>query len=212
MADILREIDEDLRRDNLVKLWRRYGIWIIMGAALIIAMAAGLIFWREYRSERHAAEAERYAAILNETANIPADMAAALSDFARNAEAYKALARLQQAAALIDAGQEQAALTVYQEIARDTQVDNMFRNAALVLWGQRALANEEPVTIEAMMSPVLKPQAPFHFTGRELLGLAMLKSGNMASAKEIFQALADEPQAPAALRARSAELLLTIPN
>ena len=101
---------------------------------------------------------------------------------------------------------------MYQDMAKDNQLDPLFRNAARIMWGQHALSHEEPAVIEATLSDLLNPQAPFHFAAQELIGLAMVKSGNIGRAREIFQALADAPQAPGALRARASELLLTFPE
>ncbi|MGH7226808.1 MAG: hypothetical protein ACRELF_26635, partial [Gemmataceae bacterium] len=35
LSDIFREIDEELRKENLAKLWARHGRWIIVAAILV---------------------------------------------------------------------------------------------------------------------------------------------------------------------------------
>ena len=40
MSDIFREIDEELRRDNLLKLWQRYGRYVI-GVVVLALLIAG---------------------------------------------------------------------------------------------------------------------------------------------------------------------------
>ena len=45
MADIFHEVDEEVRREQLKKLWDRYSIYLIALAVLIVAGVSG---WRGY--------------------------------------------------------------------------------------------------------------------------------------------------------------------
>jgi hypothetical protein len=54
MSDIFREVDEDLRRDRLEKIWKRYGAAFVGAVLLIVAGTAGFVAWRNHQQ----AEAE----------------------------------------------------------------------------------------------------------------------------------------------------------
>ena len=41
MSDILRQIDEDLRKDRLSILWKRYGVYLIIILVIIILSVIG---------------------------------------------------------------------------------------------------------------------------------------------------------------------------
>ena len=41
MSDVLRQIDEDLRKDRILSLWKKYGIFIIVFILLIISSVIG---------------------------------------------------------------------------------------------------------------------------------------------------------------------------
>ena len=45
MADIFHEVDEEVRRERLAKIWERYSVLIIAGCVLIVAAVGG---WRGY--------------------------------------------------------------------------------------------------------------------------------------------------------------------
>ncbi|MGA7040123.1 MAG: tetratricopeptide repeat protein, partial [Pseudolabrys sp.] len=45
MADIFHEVDEEVRREQLKKLWDRYSLYLIAAAILIVAAIAA---WRGY--------------------------------------------------------------------------------------------------------------------------------------------------------------------
>ena len=82
VSDIFNEVDEEVRREQLKKLWERYGNLIIGLAILVVAAVAG---WRgyEYWQSRKAAEAgASYEAALK------------LSDDGKHTEAEAALAKL----------------------------------------------------------------------------------------------------------------------
>ena len=55
MSEIFREIDEELRRDQLLKVWRLYGRYIIAAVVVALAIAGGIVAWRNHQlAERQA--------------------------------------------------------------------------------------------------------------------------------------------------------------
>src|ERR1700758_4052900 len=64
VSDIFREIDEELRRDNLLKLWARYGRYIIAVAIAALVIAGGIVAWREHQLTERRAQSTRYAGAL----------------------------------------------------------------------------------------------------------------------------------------------------
>ena len=53
MTDIFREVEEDVRRERVEKLWKAYGNYLI--AALVLLFAGMAIYWRGQRSISRAA-------------------------------------------------------------------------------------------------------------------------------------------------------------
>jgi outer membrane protein assembly factor BamB len=107
--EFIREVDEELRRDRLTVLWRRYGALILGGAILIVAATAAKVGWDHWAEQARAAEAVRFAAA--QQALLAADPAAAAAQFAALAAegktGFAALARLKEAEAKL--GQKDAA-------------------------------------------------------------------------------------------------------
>ena len=64
MSDIFREIDEELRRDNLLKLWSRYGRYVAALAVLVLLVAGGIMAWRDHQLSERRAQSTRYASAL----------------------------------------------------------------------------------------------------------------------------------------------------
>jgi hypothetical protein len=105
VADIFHEVDEEVRRDQLKKLWDRYSIYLI---ALVVLIVAGIAAWRgnEYWEGKKAAAAGtafEAALTLSETGK-HAEAEAAFAKIAGEAPSgYRILARLQAAAELAQA-------------------------------------------------------------------------------------------------------------
>ena len=65
VSDIFREIDEELRRDNLLKLWSRYGRYIVALAVLVLLVAGGIVAWRDHQLSERRAQSMRYSSALS---------------------------------------------------------------------------------------------------------------------------------------------------
>jgi len=62
VSDIFREIDEELRRENLLKLWSRYGKYIIAVVVLVLLIAGAIAAWRSHEASERRAQSARYSA------------------------------------------------------------------------------------------------------------------------------------------------------
>ena len=100
MSELFDEVDEEVRRDQLKRLWDQYSIYIIAGALLIIAGVGG---WRGYQyleaQKAAAAGAAFDQAVELSEQNKHAEAEAAFNDLAAKAPSgYRMLARLRAAA------------------------------------------------------------------------------------------------------------------
>ena len=64
MSEIFREIDEELRRDNLLKLWKLYGRYLIVAIVVVLLIAGGFVAWRNHQLSLRQAQSVRYEAAL----------------------------------------------------------------------------------------------------------------------------------------------------
>ncbi|RMD61147.1 MAG: hypothetical protein D6826_10685, partial [Alphaproteobacteria bacterium] len=64
MADIFKEVDEELRRESLEKIWKKYGAWIIAAAVALILAVAGYQAWQAYDLNRRQKLSEQFEAAL----------------------------------------------------------------------------------------------------------------------------------------------------
>ena len=211
MSDIFNEVDEDLRRDRALKLWQKYGNYVMAAAIVIVAGTAGYVAWRDYDRRQAETGALQYVTALDQArAQDAATGNAALSTVVRDAPAgYAALARLQEAAlkARTDAD---AAAEQYRAIAVDTRVPVELRNAATLLAALSGMETADPAAVERQVTSLTTPGNPWRHLAWEIAAVAAMKAGNSEQARALYTRIADDPEAPPGLRGRAAEMLAAL--
>jgi hypothetical protein len=212
VSDIFQEVDEDLRHDKWLKLWKQYQNYVIGLAALIVIATSAVTYWRHYDQQQREAEGQRYALALDDArGGTFADAADALNALARSAHAGRAIvARFEAAALRARAGDEAAAIAAYDAIAKDSTVDPIYRDLAMVLWGLHALDTVEAQVIVDRLAPVTGQANPWHASAIELTAVVHLKMGDRAAARADYQKVADDLAAPRGLRARAAQMVAAL--
>src|SRR5437588_1987939 len=62
----VREVDENLRRDQLRDFFKAYGSWLIAAVILFLAASGGLIWWWQHQQQRTEAQVEEFAGLLKD--------------------------------------------------------------------------------------------------------------------------------------------------
>lgn len=209
MSDLLREIEHEVRRDRLIRLWQRYWKRIVAGAAVVVLVAGGVAAWREYRESQRQVWAQHFAAAL---ADLRAGQAeAAAQDFRALGEeasaGYAAMAQLREAEALIRSGDRTGAVAVYDRLAADARVDRVYRDLAALFAAQLLLDTAPREEIDRRLERVAVDGNPWRFLAREIMALAAFRAGELEEARETFAALAEEPGVSLRTQARANEML-----
>jgi hypothetical protein len=212
VADIFREIEEDLRAERMQQLWKRYGNWVIALAALLVIATGVYSWWRDHQVKVHAAEGERYAAALQlADQGDTASAAAAMAAIAKEAGAgYATLADLSAASLEGERGDIDGALARYDALAANQSAEKSFRDLATLLGAYYRVDREPLAKLNERLQPLTSDDNPWRYSARELIGLAQLKAGDQAAARTSFQKLADDATAPSGVRARAAEILASL--
>ncbi len=210
MSDIFNEIDEEVRREKLQKLWDRYQNYIVGGAVLLVLLVGGwrLYQWWELKKAIEAGAAFNAAMTLG-TEGKHADAEAAFAKIAgTGTQGYRELARLQAAAELAQRDPK-AAVEAFDTIAADQRMPQPMRDLA----GLRAaslLVDSEPYEkIRERLEPLAGPDRAYRNTARELLALSAWRAGDAASARKWAAAIMSDAEATPGMRQR-VEMLLAL--
>ncbi len=206
---LLREIDDELRHERYAKLWKKYGNFIIGAALALVLGVAAFKGWQYWDIKTRTEQGDRFAAALELAGSGElTDARKAFTDLAKDAnQGYAILARFQNAAILAKDGQKREALQAYRAIADDSNIGTNYRDVALVLSGYLALEIDVFGDLEARIDQLSKDAGPWRPLARELLALSAYKKGEVKAARDIYQELSQDAEAPAAIRSRAALML-----
>jgi len=212
MDNFIDEIEEELKRDRHLELWRKYGKFAVAAALIVVIAVAAFVGWRQYQANRQAEAGLRYAEAIGLAARGQSGEAlAAFKALGDDGPAgYADLARFQQAAIHARQGDEAAAAAVYDSIARDASVDPAIRELALILYALAAADRAEPRALEERLKPLTTSANPWRHSALEVTAILAQRRGDAEGARGIYQRLADDPAAPPGVRARAAEFLAVL--
>ena len=212
MSELFDEVDEEVRRDQLKRLWDQYSIYIVAGALLIIAAVGG---WRgyQYLEAQKAAEAGvafDKAVELSEQ-NKHSEAEAAFNDLAAKAPSgYRMLARLRAAAEVANRDPATAA-KLYDDIAADRSVGVLEQDLAKIRAAGLLLDTTSYPNLLQRLEPATAAGAPFRHTPRELLALSAWRAGDTAAARQWLDLIANDGETPPSLRSRAEALQALLP-
>lgn len=211
VSDIFREIDDELRRENLLRLWSRYSRHIIAGIVLLALIIGGFFAWRQHLVSERAAQANRYSSALALIRQGKDEEAAKLfATLADDGSGYGIPAAFQRAALLAKAGKHQEAIAAYEHLAVSSSVGREYRDLAVLLAVMHQLPDVDPQTAIHRLTSLTGSGNPWRAFALDLTAAAKLKAGDRSGALDIYQKLADDLEAPSALRARAAEMAVAL--
>jgi hypothetical protein len=207
VSDIFREIDEELRRDNLLKLWSRYGRYVVGLAVLVLLVAGSIVAWRDHQLSERRAQSTRYASALSlAREGKDAEAAKVFAAIAKETGGYAALAAFEEAELQARSGDRQGAAAAYDRIAAASGLDPVFRELAVLLSVMHGVPEADPHATIDRLAPMTAAGDPWRPTALELTAIARLQSGDKSGALDLYKSLADDLAAPQGLRARAAEM------
>jgi hypothetical protein len=210
VSDIFREVDEEVRREQLKKLWDRYGNYVVVAAVLLVAAVAA---WRAYMWWEARKAAENGAAFEAATALAEAgkrgEAEAAFAKIAADGTAgYRHLARMRESAELAQSDAK-AAITAYDRIAADRAVGPVLQDLAALRAAALLIDTGALEEAQRRLEPLAANDRTFRHTAREFLVLAAWRGGDAAAAKRWFDLIMTDAQTPAATRSR-VEMLMAL--
>lgn len=216
-SNIFLEVDEDLRRDRVEGLWKRYGSYVVAAAIGIVLAVAGFVSWRHYRETQSQEQGNQYLTALGDTSQIlgnPAEdkaAAARLEAFAANTSSgYAILARLSAAGLKARAGERDQAVSLYMAVAADNSVEPPYREFALVMATMLQVDTGDPKILLGQIQPIADGKGPWRFSALELSALLAQRMNDKDTARSMYTRIADDAEAPQALRTRATEMLAVL--
>jgi hypothetical protein len=204
VADIFHEVDEEVRREQLKKLWDRYSIYLIALAVLIVA---GIGAWRGY--EYWVAKRAAAAGAVFETAMALsgdgkyAEAEAAFAKVAADSpEGYRVLARMRAAGALAQIKPADA-IKAYDELSTDASLGAIWQDLAAIRAGLLLVDTASLSDMRRRLDQLAEPTRSFRHSARELLALSAWHNRDLSAAKRYLDMIASDAESPIGTRTRA---------
>lgn len=208
----LREVDDNLRRDQMEQFAKRYGKWLIALVVVFLVAVGGYLYWQKKQQEKASAQSEELMSIYN-------DIGAGKTDAAKKrlqpletsgSDVVRSLALLTEAAIALDANDRDTALSKYNAIASDKGVPDPYRNLALVRATTLEFDKLKPEDVVSRLEPLTKPGNPWFGSAGELTAMAYIKQGKNEQAGRLFAAISADKQVPETIRNRAVQIAGTL--
>ncbi len=204
----LREVDENLRRDQLQEWGRKYGGWLIAAVVLVLAAVGGWLYWQDRQRAAAAEQSEVLSQIYTDIgagkmATVPKRLDALADD---GKGAVRATALFTGAAVALEKNDRATATAKYNEIAKDDNLAAPYRDLALIRATSLEFDALKPEQVIARLEPLAKPGNPWFGTAGELTAMALIKQGKNSEAGRLFAAIAADRQVPPSIRTRAVQI------
>ena len=193
---LLREVDEELRRERLEKLWDKYGIYVLGAAALFVAMVGGYTFLdARARSAAEAGGAQFEQATALVTAGKADEASKAFEGIAAGDKAgYAALAELNLAAALVKSGKTADALAAFEKLAVKPGIDPLFTGFAQLQAASLRMGDADFTEVKNRLTLLMADGSSWKAAATEMLGTAAIKAGKLDEARAALAPLLADPR------------------
>lgn len=204
----IEEVTEEVRRDKLFLLFRKYG-WI---AGVVIFSIVGGAAYNEWRkaSQTAAAQALGDAVTAALDASEASERAAALAAITTDVPGTAEFIGLIQAAALMEGDDKAAAIALLDDIVANPDTPELYRSLAqlkaVILRG----ADQEFDARVAVLDQLAVPGSPFRVVAMEQKALAYVQNGNNSEAINLLTRVLEEPLITQALRQRAQQLIVAL--
>ncbi len=204
----VREVDENLRRDQARDFATRYGKWIVVGVLLFLAAIGGYLYWQHRQEQQAVADSEAMSKAFEKLNG--GNAKAASGELATLAQSdndmTRATALMAGAAIKLRQGDRSGASAVYRQIIEDDGQPQPIRDLATVRLVQLDYDQLKPDEVITRLGALAEPGKPFFGSAGELVAMARLAKGDRAGAGQLFAKIAADQSLPATLRARAVQI------
>lgn len=203
------EVTEEVRRDRLFALFRKYG-WI---GILLVALIVGGAAWNEWQKARQEASAQAFgdavsAALSNNDTKARLTALSAISAPDQSGQAL--ILGLLTATEAEAAGDKDKAVAALKAIAGNQDVSDVYRQLAELKEVTIAGAAMDATERDQILAKLAAPGAPFRPLAMEQQALALIDAGKIDEAAAILSAIRDDAEATPALQSRADQILTVI--
>lgn len=207
-AAFLREVDEELRRDQLAKAWRSYGKVGVALVVLALLAFGGWLVWQYYQLNSAGEQGETLSKAYEDIGGAHPEAAQGkLTTLAQSSVGgYRALALMSQADILLQKQDLRGAAAKFAQVATDASVGQPFRDIALIRQTTAEFDTLKPEVVVGRLRGIAVKGNPWFGNAGELVAISYLRMNRRDLAGTLFGQIAREPDIPETMRQRAVQM------
>ncbi len=205
--EFIKEVDEDIKEEKRIKLWKKLIPYVISFSLTIILFTSGFVFWKNYTTNSNQTLGDDFTAAVDLANEDDTDAALLALDriVDKGSDGYATIAKMKKASLLIDKGLSDEGLSIYLDLERNA-VDQSFRDIATILYVLNSMDKIAPETLLKKIEP-LENSKVWQSSALELKAFIFLKNNNKKLAKETFQSILNLKTSPSSLSTRARNMV-----
>ena len=203
-----REVDEELRRDQMKTYWERFGKLVIAGIVLLLAAIGGFIWWQNQKEVKAGERSETLVSAFDDVAVGRRNAAIPKLDglIQSGSKGHRAAALLTKADMAIEAKDLKGAAAIYKQVADDSDLAQPYRDLALVRMTAVEFDTLPPQQVIDRLKGLAVAGNPWFGSAGEMVALSHLRLNRPQQAAAIFAAMAKDKKLPDTLRSRATQM------
>ena len=205
--EFIREVDEDLKEEKRLKLWKKLLPYVVSISLGIILSTTGVVFWKDYTNTTKQKLGDDFSAAveLSKEEDIDAALLALDRIVDKGSDGYVTMAKIKKASILIEKGERDKGLEIYLDLEKNA-VDQSFRDIATILYVMNSVDSDNPENLLKKLEP-LENSIIWKSSALELKAFIYLQSNNKEQALETFKSIVSLPNKPASLGLRAKNMV-----
>ena len=203
-----REVDEELRRDQMKTYWERFGKLVIAGIVLLLAAIGGFIWWQNQKVVKAGERSETLVSALDEVASGRRNAAIPKLDglIQSGSDGHRAAALLTKANIAVEAKDLKGAAALFKQVADDGDLAQPYRDLALVKMTAVEFDTLPPQAVIDRLKGLAVAGNPWFGSAGEMVALSHLRLNRPQQAAALFAAMAKDKKLPDTLRSRATQM------
>ena len=201
MANIFREVDEDIRKERYINLFRKYGVYVIAIIVIIVGTLAGIQFYSGYQVNKNEMLFAEYINIIENNSD---DTLEKLSDSGETSNIFlNGMYLLKRSDLLVASGQIDQATLLLSEAIENNTLNKIHNDVAIY---KLLMINIETLSIEEikLYQNKLISEVDAFYLIEELIAIKFLIEGQKEDAIKKFSELSTNNSVPIEIKNRSA--------
>ena len=205
--EFIKEVDEDLKEEKRVKLWKKLLPYVLGFSFGIILLTSGFVFWQNYTKNNSQSLGDDFTAavdLANEN-DIDAALIALDGIVNKGSDGYATIAKMKKASLLIEKGILDEGLSIYLDLEKNA-VDQSFRDIATILYVLNSMDEVDSETLLKKIQP-LENSKIWQSSALELKAFILLKNQQNILAKDAFESILNLKNSPSSLSTRARNMI-----